>query len=288
MREQELRTGERGLTLRLCAWGAPSEDRLPILILHGYLEQGAAWDAVARALGPRHVVAPDHRGHGLSEHVGAGGFYHFWDYVPDVDAVVEHLGGRVDLVGHSMGGSMAVLYAACAPDRVRRLVLVEGLGPPDGDARAVEQARTSLRHRRRPPSHRGISDVDEAITRMRRGNPDLPVEVARGLAERQTRPAGEDNPGDALTWTWDALHRARSPAAFSAARFMQFLAAIEAPTLMVEGGRSPYQHIPDLAERRASLQDARTVVLPDCGHHPHHTHVPALADLIREHLDAGA
>lgn len=281
MRERDFRTRPRGLRLRICEWGTPSEDRLPMLILHGFLEQGAAWDAIARALAPRLVIAPDHRGHGLSDHVADGGFYHFWDYVADVDALVEDLGGRVDLVGHSMGGSVASLYAACAPDRVRRLVLIEGLGPPDGEPRAVEQARTSLRHRRHEKRHTPVIDEADAIKRMRRGNPDLPVEAAARLARRQIR---ED--GEAMRWTWDALHRARSPAAFSAARFKTFLAAIEAPVLMLEGGRSPYRHIPDLDARRDSLRQARTVVLPDCGHHPHHTHVEATARLIQEHFDA--
>lgn len=290
-REFDVHTGPRGLRLRVSAWGTPTADTPTIVVLHGFLEQSAAWDAVAKRLAPRHVVAPDHRGHGLSDHVGEGGFYHFWDYVADVDAVIDEVSdGPVDLVGHSMGGSIATLVAACVPEKIRRLVLVEGLGPPDGEPRVLEQARRALRHRRRPPRHRRVIDVEDAVTRMMRGNPDLPVEAARRLAARQTESdpsAGEDE-AQSLRWTWDALHRARSPQAFSAARQRVFLEAIEAPTLMIEGGTSPYRFIPDLDARRAALAEARTVVIEDCGHHPHHTHPDRLAALILEHCHVGA
>jgi pimeloyl-ACP methyl ester carboxylesterase len=278
-RTTRLHTGARGLWLAVHHWG-PEAGR-PVVILHGFLEQGPAWGAVARALAPRRVVAPDHRGHGRSGHVGAGGFYHFWDYVADVDALLDALGeGPVDLVGHSMGGTLAVLVAACVPEKVRRLVLVEGLGPPDGSPRALEQARAALRHRRRPPRHRPVDGPDDAVQRMRKGNPDLPAHRAPDLARHLIRPAGET-----WSWTWDPLHRARSPQAFSAAGFRTFLAAVEAPVLLVDGATSPYQHIPDLDDRRAALQDARVHTLADTGHHPHHTCPAVLADLIREHLD---
>ena len=172
-----------GLRLCVCRWRPEAERAAPpVLILHGFLEQGFAWDAVARqlvaALG-RNVVAPDHRGHGRSEHVGAGGFYHFWDYVGDVQAVVDHLGGVVDLVGHSMGGTMAALYAGSRPETVRRLALLEGFGPPDVEEQALDLARAFLRTRDRPPRHPIMADVAAAAERMRRYNPSLDVATSR-------------------------------------------------------------------------------------------------------------
>jgi pimeloyl-ACP methyl ester carboxylesterase len=279
-RERDLRTGPRGLRLRLREHGPV--DGPPVVVLHGYLEQSAAWDDVALRLTGRRVVAPDHRGHGRSEHVGPGGFYHFWDYVADAVSVLDDLGPPLDLVGHSMGGSIAALVAAVAPERVRSLVLIEGLGPPDGDDGAVRQARQALAHRLDPPTHRPVRDLDEAVERMRRANPDLPPQTARRMAVRAVDPT----PDGQLLWSFDPLHRARSPQAFSARAFRAFLRAIRAPTLLIEGGASPVSRIPDLDERRDCLPDARRVILDGVGHNPHHTAPDQLAALILEHLDA--
>jgi pimeloyl-ACP methyl ester carboxylesterase len=253
-----------------------------VVVLHGYLEQAAAWDAVAARLAGWRVVAPDHRGHGRSAHIAPGATYHFWDYVGDVVALIDQLGGPVRLVGHSMGGTMAALVAATAPDRVASLVLVEGLGPPDGEARAVDQARRALADRLVPPVHRPVPDVDAGTSRMMRANPDLSAETARRLAARILDPGPEG-----MQWSFDARHRARAPVAFSAVTFGRFLDAIACPTLLVDGGASPMQALPDLAARRARLRHARHVVLDGVGHNPHHTCPERLAALLSEYLDAG-
>jgi pimeloyl-ACP methyl ester carboxylesterase len=263
---------------------------VPVVVLHGFLEQGFAWDAVALRLG-RRVIAPDHRGHGRSAHVGAGGFYHFWDYVADVDALVEHLGAPVDLIGHSMGGTIASLYAGVRPDRVRRLVLVEGLGPPDMSGHGiVERARQFLDARSSPPRHGALTGVQDGVSRMRRANPRLDPDVALRLAERVIRPLEGDEtttrPGTsgAYTWTWDPLHRARSPVPFQASLFVQFLECITAPVLLVDGADSPFQ-VPDRQQRQDRLRRAERVVLPSVGHMVHHDDPEALARVIVDHLD---
>jgi pimeloyl-ACP methyl ester carboxylesterase len=299
--ESSIEVGPRGLALRMCEWSGDAEapadgPRLPpVLVLHGFLEQGAAWDAVARRL-ERRVVAPDQRGHGRSDHVGPGGWYHFWDYVGDVDAIVRRLGAPIDLVGHSMGGTVACLYAGARPENVRRLVLVEGLGPPDTTDQAVQRAREFLRDRQTPPTHGTLRDLDDAVARMRRSsyrataapppsgtpwNPALGPEAARLLAERvTTRTDG------GLAWSWDPLHRGRSPTPFSAAQFVAFLREIRAPVLLVDGGRSPFV-IPDREQRVAALAgEVREVVLPDAGHLVHHDDPEGLARVIRAFLDA--
>src|SRR5690606_17454861 len=117
---------------------------------------------------PGRVIAPDQRGHGLSEHVGRGGFYHFWDYVSDLDALVGSLERPVDLVGHSMGGTVACLYASLRPEAVRRLVLVEGLGPPDASGELLRRPRRFLDDRHRGPVHAPLDDVADGVRRMLR------------------------------------------------------------------------------------------------------------------------
>ncbi|HHO49774.1 MAG TPA: alpha/beta hydrolase [Deltaproteobacteria bacterium] len=274
MYEWTLSSGPRRLLIRLCDWPGAEP---PIVILHGFLEQGAAWDRVARRL-PRRVIAPDQRGHGRSGHVGGGGFYHFWDYVADVDALVQHLGAPVDLVGHSMGSTVAALFAGARPDAVRRLVLVEGLGPPDVTHAAIDRARRFLDDLRAPPSHSPLASVEAGIERVQLYNPSIPTEIARALVARTTRPS----PGG-LVWTWDPLHRARSPVPFQAPLFRRFLAEITAPTLVIKGRRSGFV-VADEAQRLAALADARVAVVDDAGHLIHHDAPEALATLIEEHL----
>lgn len=282
MTEFDFEAPPRGPRLRVCRWDGKAP---PVLVLHGWLEQGAAWDAVARAL-PREVWAPDQRGHGLSEHVGRGGWYHFWDYVGDAAALVQRMGAPADVVGHSMGGTVACLLAGCCPDLVRRLVLVEGLGPPDGEIQALARAREYVAERARPPRHGLLASVQDAARRLRRTAPGMSEETAHALALRVSRPATPDEgPSDQRVWTWDALHRARSPMPFLTGLFDRFLSEIRAPVLRIDGADSTFV-LPD-ADRRAGLLDVRASVrIPGAGHLVHHDAPAALADAIADFLEA--
>ena len=221
------------------------------------------------------MFAPDHRGHGRSEHVGTGGFYHFWDYVRDVDRLCEYLSPHqpVDLIGHSMGGTIACLFAGARPERIHRLVVVEGLGPEDTTHQAVRQARQFLRHTRTPRVHTPLSGIEDAVHRMRFHNPALSPNLARSLAERMSDKDGKN-------WAWDPKHRARSPTPFSENQFRVFLREITAPTLVVWGGKRvfPGHH------RVADLRDHRVETIPSAGHLVHHDAPTALAERIEAHL----
>jgi pimeloyl-ACP methyl ester carboxylesterase len=259
------------------------------VVLHGFLEQGASWDLVAPLLG-RRVLAPDHRGHGLSGHVGSGGFYHFWNYVPDVVHLIETLGEPVDLVGHSMGGAIGVYLASLRPDLVRRFVLYEGLGLPDASGAHLDRSKRFLAHRANPPRHRLVQGIADGVARLRRWNSDLPEPLALKLATRITRPLrpgdvyeGEAGP-DSHMWTWDPLHRSRNPNPFREQVFLDHLAQIEAPVLYVQGGKS-YYRLPNTAQRLAVLRDVRSVTVPEGSHMMHHAMPDVLTELIREHLE---
>ena len=287
-RTTRLAVDGRGLTLTLTHHDGPGD--VPVLVLHGFLDHAGSWAACAAALG-RRVVIPDQRGHGLSDHVGAGGFYHFWDYVADADAIVRHLGGTVDLIGHSMGGTVATLLAATRPEAVRRLVLIEGLGPPDLGADAHARAVAFLNARAQPPRHPSFPTVDDAARRMTDVDPRLDPQLARALAARVTRPvlAGDpavrDPAAGGVTWTWDPLHRARNPVPFRADAHRAWLAAIRAPVLLVEGGDSGYR-LPDHDARIGALADATCAVVDGAGHMVHRDQPDALAALLIPFLGA--
>src|SRR5262245_22883556 len=123
----------RGLTIHYLEWGDPGG--APLLLVHGFLDLAFSWQLFVDALldrvqAPLRIIAPDCRGHGDSSWVGAGGYYHFPDYVFDLDGVLRSAGvEQVKVIGHSMGGTISFLYAGTFPSRVDKLVLVEGIGP---------------------------------------------------------------------------------------------------------------------------------------------------------------
>src|SRR5581483_9336718 len=117
-----------GMTLHLLEWDAPSEHT--VILLHGFLDLCWSWEDVAARLdGKFHLVAFDLRGHGDSGRVASGGYYHFADYLADLDELVEKVGRtRVSLVGHSLGGALSAYFTGTFPSRVHKLVMMEGLG----------------------------------------------------------------------------------------------------------------------------------------------------------------
>lgn len=279
LREWTATPAHRGLELTICEWG-PAEGEPPIGILHGFLEQGAAWHdvgtRVAQRLG-RRVFAPDQRGFGKSAH--ATGPYHIWDFVADFDRVVQLVGGPIDLVGHSMGSAVAGLFAGARPELVRRLVLVEGLGPPDGTQGAVSRGQAFLDDSRQPRTHRPLDDLAAAVRRLRRPHPHLSEELAMRLAERVT----ERDADGVLRWRWDVGHRMRFPYPFDESIFGQYLEAITAPTLVVYGADSPYK-TEYFGHREAHLRQSRRVVVPGAGHMLHYDDAEGMAALLVEHF----
>ncbi len=268
----------RGLSLRVCAWGPEAG---PIaLCLHGLLDQGATWGPMAEYLAQAgfRVLAPDARGHGRSAHVGTGGYYHFPDYVADLDGLVRELGlSDLTLVGHSMGGTVACWFAAARPASVKALVLVEGLGPPLlPDDRAVKRMDLFLGGVASPPRHRVFATLEEAVERMCRMLPGLERDRARQLAERVL-----DQVDGGLRWSWDPLHRTRSPSTFPLTRFLGVLSQIEAPATVVYGDRSWYR-FEDLAQREEALGPVARHTLPSS----HALTIEVPADLARIVLEA--
>lgn len=265
-----------GFSLAGLWWGPPQGE--PVVLVHGFLDHALAWDTVARRLVDvlqRPVVAFDQRGHGLSDHIAPEAAYHLWDQVADADTMLRLLGGNrpVDLVGHSMGGSVCALLAGAHPDVVRRLVLIEGLGPPDLRDAAVPRARDFLDFRHAPRKHPVFASPEEAASRMMQVDPRLSEPLSLALSRRVLRPVRPEDPAvrdpDAAgwTWTWDWRHRARHPYPFSPEIHRRFLTAISAPTLLLTADHG--FKAPDHVERVAWIDGAHEVVVPDVGHMVH-------------------
>ena len=128
----------RHMTYRVRTWGQPRVDVPPLVLLHGWMDVGASYQFVVDALSEafftgRHIIAPDWRGFGHSMPPSPSDSYSFADYLGDLDALLDHYapqGQMVDLVGHSMGGNVVMLYAGVRPARIRRVINLEGFGLP--------------------------------------------------------------------------------------------------------------------------------------------------------------
>ena len=257
---------------------AAAPSGLTLLLLHGFLDAGATWDLVAAPLAAagHEVIAPDLRGFGRSDRIGAGGYYHFPDYVADVAALVNALStARLGVVGHSMGGTVAVYYTGTLPARVERLALLEGLGPPHNEPElAVQRMETWLRDLERiDRAPRAVASLEQATARLAAVHPHVPHATLSRVAEQLTL---RDESGR-LTWAWDPLHRTTSPMPFSVQVFKTFLRRITCPTLLVSGGAAGW-HPPDEEERAACLASAEHVELPEAGHMMHWSEPAALAE----------
>jgi pimeloyl-ACP methyl ester carboxylesterase len=250
---------------------------LTIVLVHGFLDSGATWDMVAPQLARagHDVVAPDLRGFGLSDSIGAGGYYHFPDYVADLAELVDSLAPRrLAVVGHSMGGTIAALYAGAHPDRLERLALLEGLGPMATEPSvAVDRMQAWLRTMREVPRvPKTLSSLQEVVERLSLHHPRVPREVIESRARLLTR---VDDAGR-LLWAYDPLHRTTAPTPFAVDAFKEFLRRVDCPTLVVSGGPVGW-HPPDEAQRIVCLKHVVQAELPTAGHMMHWTEPNALA-----------
>lgn len=270
MKHTTQRVPGNGLTLHVHRFEPtlPASPKRHVLLLHGFMDAGGTWSAVAEVLCDAGLTAwaPDFRGFGRSDWVSGGGYYHFADYVADVDALVRALSlTSLTVVGHSMGGAVASYFAAATGHEVERLVLMEGLGPPNmAPEMGPQRMRTWLSQLEKPKRNRPLDSLDAAVSRLAANHTQIPRARLEAVVQHLTV---ED--GTALRWAFDPLHRTTSPSLFRADAFDAFLATIACPVLFVSGGPSGW-HPPGEADRlNAFPTPPREVTLPDAGHMMH-------------------
>jgi pimeloyl-ACP methyl ester carboxylesterase len=290
----------RGLAYHLLAWGdgsAVTATRPPLVMLHGWMDVAASFQFVVDALaaqgdGERHIVAADWRGFGLSETPAQSDCYWFPDYLGDLDALLDRLSPDtpVDLLGHSMGGNVVMLYAGVRPGRVRRLVNLEGFGQPDAaPALAPKRFAQWLDELKTPQSLRAYASLDEVAARLRKTNPLLPPARADWLAQHWSR-RRDDGQWDILG---DAAHKRVNPILYRKDEVLECWRRITAPTLWVEGDRTDIARWwgerytkAQFHERLAVVANVERHVLSPAGHMLHHDQPEALAEVLRASLDA--
>jgi pimeloyl-ACP methyl ester carboxylesterase len=276
-----------GLAIHYLEWGEPNGE--PLILVHGFLDQAASWNPfvsfLQASLGPAlWIVAPDCRGHGDSGWVGAGGYYHFPDYVFDLDCLIRALDAeRLKLVGHSMGGSISLLYSGTFPEKVQKLVLIEGIGAAGmkfSDAPLRMEKWIGELHNRGRNHFREYDSVEAGARQLQQTNPRLNSPSALRLA----RLGMKQNAKGKSIWKFDPLHRTTSPQPFYSAQAVEFLSRIECPVLVVEGQLSRHAQHPDRQQRLAVIRKKHFAVIDNAGHMVHQDNPEELARAVAQFL----
>jgi pimeloyl-ACP methyl ester carboxylesterase len=256
-----------------------------VLLLHGYLDTGRSYDAIADALaGDARCVALDWRGHGFSGRAGGGGSYHLLDHLKDLSRVVDALAsGAIDvgapdaIVAHSMGGNVALLLAGSRPAVVPRLLLLDALGPPaeplEAQPKRLGRLLDGLAPRR---PFKVFATRDEARERVKATNPGLSDEAAaRMVAHALIEVDG------GVTFNFDPELRGPVPMRYPESYWMAICAQVTCPTVVI---RAAFGYVPEGApatDRVATMQQGRLETLADVGHHLHVEQPELMADKVR-------
>lgn len=281
----------------LRTWGPPAAGQTPLLMLHGWMDVSASFQFVVDALtDERLVVAPDWRGYGQTSGPATDNYW-FPDHLADVDFVLDHLQAQtgraqVDLLGHSMGGNVAMLYAGVRPERVRRLVNLEGFGmpatqPAEAPARYARWIDELKALARGELALRPYADAAAVARRLMRTNPRLTQDQADWLAPHWAEPVAPQ----AWRLRADDAHKIVNAQLYRVEEVLAIFAQIRAPVLAIEASdnqlASWWQGRYTLAEyhdRLRSVPTLRKAVVENAGHMLHHDQPQALARLIEDFL----
>jgi pimeloyl-ACP methyl ester carboxylesterase len=289
----------RNLRYHVTTWGEESlvtPQRPPLVMLHGWMDVGASFQFVVDALADtegdsRFIVALDWRGFGLTDTPGADTYW-FADYLADLDAVLDALfpQGAVDLLGHSMGGNVAMSYGGVRPERIRRLVNLEGFGMPEAQPhQAPKRLAQWLDELRQPAQLRPYDSLQAVADRLIKNNPLLTPDKAAWLAPHW---AGQ---GDDGRWhiRGNPAHKRVNPVLYRKEEVLAAWQLISAPVLWAEGDRTDVakwwgHRYPrsDFEARLGLVPRVERAFLSPCGHMLHHDQPQALAAHLAGFLNA--
>lgn len=285
-------------------WGDPTSAQPPLVLVHGWMDVAASYQFMVDALSPgffegRFILAPDWRGFGHSTGPACD-HYGFPDYLGDLELLLDHYceGRPVDLVGHSMGGNIAMMYAGIRPERVRRLINLEGFGMP-----ATKPAQAASRYAKWMDEikaiHRGdnalksYADVQGVAARLMKTNRRLPQDKADWLAQQWAEPRVQADGSTRWEILGDVAHRVINAQLFRVDEMLTLYARIAAPTLMIEASDDSLGGwwqgrftLDEFHERLRAVPNLRREVVQDAGHMLHHDQPQWLARQLESFLSA--
>lgn len=249
-------------------WLSSNPSALKVLSLHGWLDNAASFINLAPYLNDFNHVAVDMAGHGLSEHRAQGCFYHLWDYVLDIVSILNLSNQRSWLIGHSMGGAVAMLVAAIAPEKVRGLIVLDNMGPLTATAsdRVVTLQRSvqkMIKHRK--GRYTNYPTMDDMVLARMDGFTQLSKSAALPLVKR----GGMCAPNGNWIWRHDNKLTYPSPFRMDESSVEAFIKEIKCPTLALVAKEGVYAQNRELVERRASQFPWIKLRWLDGNHHFH-------------------
>jgi len=260
------------LRLHYLDWGnlqAP-----PLLLVHGGRDHAHSWDWVARELQPHwHVIALDLRGHGDSAWSPDGAYFVPY-FIYDIAQLVHQLGLiDVSIVAHSFGGTLALIYAGLYPEKISKLVVIEGVDAAPPPFPEMLRRPVDERYRNWIEQQRGFSNhppkryasIEEALARMRVENTHLSEEQARYLTVHGV----SRNEDGSYSWKFDNYVRAIPPADMDLQERHALWNRIACPVLLMNG-RNSWVPDPVVTGDVQRFQSARSVAFDDAGHWLHH------------------
>jgi len=268
-----------GLRLHYWEWGDPREDTY--VFVHGVRDQGRSWDQFIAALLSRgvpikHAAALDLRGHGDSEWPKTSRGYQHEDFLADLAGLLKHLEKEsITLIGHSLGGSMCLLYAGAFPEKVKRMVLLESLGP---FARSDDEVPDIVAERLKGRDYVEIpyphDSLDSAAKSLQKTFPLIPDAAALHMARY-----GTSFKGERYRWKHDPILRYRTTTAMSEGQIEAFIRRLQCPILFAYGTESDFMK--SIRGHRAQLfTNAKIVPVEGAGHHIPHEKPEELAEIV--------
>lgn len=284
----------RRLNYHVRIWGDPVPGEAPLVLVHGWMDVAASYQFMVDAFRrERYVIAPDWRGFGQTD---CGQVDNFWfpDYLADLDFLLDHYAPdqSVDLVGHSMGGNVAMLYAGVRPQRIRRLVNLEGFGMPATKASQAPKRYAKWMDELKKLQAgelrlRPYGDLHGVANRLMKTNPRLEQHKADWLAPHWAHQNGDGQ--------WEIsghpAHKVTNPQLYRVDEVLEIYKQITAPTLAVEASDNSMEQwwqgkyaLTEYHDRLKAVPDARIQHIANAGHMLHHDQPEILAAMIERFL----
>ncbi len=284
----------RNLNYHVRLWGKPAPDRVPLVLVHGWMDVAASYQFVVDAFAQDHyIIAPDWRGYGQTEAPGADNFW-FADYLADLDFLLDHFApqGPVNLVGHSLGGNVAMVYAGVRPERIRRLINLEGFGLPASRPEQAPQRYAQWMDALKQ-LHSGALDLNAydslagVARRLKKTNPRLGQDKADWLAQHWARQNAQGQ--------WEIMghpaHKIVSAHLYQLEEALALYRCLSMPVLAVEAANNSLETfwngrytLAEYHQRLQSIPQVEIATIPDAGHMLHHDQPALLAGLIERFI----